>query len=141
MFQEGGASRLMLTTRSDMMIGVGPEIVRFNGVQDRVLNTALSGNVSNRYRRWSLGCSFGTRAAHAMQFYNFGMTQRVLGRMDLGFSGSILRHIERHDQYILTVGWEFDAVRAVNARLVQQDGVLNWYASFRNSGGSARICM
>ncbi|HSV72131.1 MAG TPA: carbohydrate binding family 9 domain-containing protein [Chthonomonadales bacterium] len=134
-FQEGGAARLMVTTRNDMVIGMGPEVMRFHGTTDRVLNTAINGNVSNRFRRWALGYSFGTRAGHAMSFLNFGLTQRVFGRMDVGLNGSILRHVQRREQYIATVGWEFDALRSMNARMVLRDERVNWYLSFRSSGG------
>jgi hypothetical protein len=134
-FQEGGAARLILFTRNDYVLGIGPEIMRFNQTHDRVLNTALGGNVRNRYRRWSVGYSFGMRADHAIRFFNFGFTQRVFGRMDVSFNGSILRHVQSREQYILTAGWEFDARRALNARLVQRDGQINGYLSYRNSGG------
>jgi len=134
-FQEGGAARFMVTTRNDMVLGFGPEVMRFEGTTDRVINTAVNANVSNRYRRWAVGYSFGTRAGHSMRFLNFGLTQRVLKKLDVGFSGSILHHVQRREQYIATVGWEFDALRSVNARVVHRDGSVNWYLSYRSSGG------
>jgi hypothetical protein len=95
----------------------------------------VGGNVSNRFRQWNIRYEFGQRSDRDIRFIGFGITRRLFGKLDVGLNGSILRFDENRDQYILTVGWEFDELRALSARLVQQDGNVNWYLAYRSAGG------
>ncbi|GIV16207.1 MAG: hypothetical protein KatS3mg022_1642 [Armatimonadota bacterium] len=134
-FEKGVQASLGVTLRSDYRIGIEHEVATFEGTHDRVYQIHLQGNVSNRFRRWGVSYEFGQRSDRDIRFIGFGVTRRLFGKLDVGLNGSILRFDENHDQYILTIGWEFDELRALSARLVHQDGNVNWYLAYRSAGG------
>lgn len=134
-FEKGIRASLNATLRSDYRIGIEHEVVTFEGAHDRVFQLSVGGNVSNRFRQWNIRYEFGQRSDRDIRFIGFGITRRLFGKLDVGLNGSILRFDENRDQYILTVGWEFDELRALSARLVQQDGNVNWYLAYRSAGG------
>jgi hypothetical protein len=134
-FQEDASLYTSVTTRSDYALSFGRDVGRFENAHDRTFNLSLAGNTSDRYRNWNLSYQWGLLDDHNVGSLNLGATRRLFHKMDVSVSGSILRHKENREQYIVTAGWELDARRAINGRLVQEDGHLNWYAAFRNAGG------
>jgi hypothetical protein len=134
-FEKGVQASLGVTLRSDHRIHFEHEVATFEGTHDRVYQIRLQGDVSNRFRRWGIGYEFGQRSDKNIRFIGFDITRRLLGKLDVGLNGSILRFDESHDQYIVTVSWEFDELRALSARLVHQDGKVNWYLAYRSAGG------
>lgn len=135
-FERGGQVSLDVTLRSDYRISVWHEGATFEGTHDRVYQIRLEGNVSNRFKQWGVGYEFGHRSDQDIRFISFGMARRLLGKLDVGLKGSILRFDKNHDQYILTLSWEFDELRALSARMVHQDGNVNWYVAYRSAGGT-----
>ena len=134
-FEKGIQASLNVTLRSDYRIGIEHEVATFEGTHDRVFQVIVGGNVSNRFRQWNLRYEFGQRSDRDIRFIGFGITRRLFSKLDVGLNGSILRFDENRDQYILTVSWEFDELRALSARLVQRDGNVNWYLAYRSAGG------
>ncbi len=134
-FEKGGQLSVGITLRSDYRVGIEHEIATFEGEHDRVYQIRLQGNVSNRFNQWGIGYEFGQRADRNIRFLGFGITRRLLGKLDLGFNGAILRFDENQEQYILTISWEFDQLRALSARLVRNNSNVNWYVAYRSAGG------
>jgi len=134
-FERGGQVSADVTLRSDYRISIEHEVGTFAGTHDKVYQIRLQGNVSNRFKQWDIRYEFGQRSDSDIRFVGFGITRRLFGKLDVGLNGSILRFDENRDQYILTVSWEFDELRALSARLVQRDGKVNWYAAYRSAGG------
>lgn len=138
LFEEGYELDLRWVTQSDYGFDIGYESASFDGEQDSISQVGVMGNVSDRFRQWSIGYEWGTRASKSSRFLNFGLTRRLFGKIDVGFRGSILHLEGRSSQYILTVGWEMDAKRAITGRLVKRDNHLNWYLTYRSSGFSGQ---
>lgn len=134
-FERGIRASLDITLRSDYEIGLEHEVVTFEEEHDRVYGVRVTGNASNRFNQWSIGYEFGKRADKDIRFLGFGITRRLFGKLDIGFNGSILRFDENREQFILTVGWEFDQLRALSARIVREDNDVNWYVAYRSAGG------
>ena len=134
-FEQGVRATLELTLRSDYRIGLEYEGVTFEGTRDRIFQLSLAGDVSNRFRQWGLRYEFGKREDRDIRFFGFNVTRRLFGRLDVGLNGSVLRFDRNREQYIVTVGWEFDELRALSARLVRRDSNLNWYVAYRSAGG------
>ncbi len=134
-FEKGIRAAFDVTLRSDYRIGIEHEVATFEGTHDRVYRIGLRGNVSNRFRQWDLSYEFGQRSDKDIRFIRFGVTRRLFGKLDAGLNGSLLRFDENRDQYIVTVSWEFDELRALSARLVHRDGNVNWYLAYRSAGG------
>jgi len=134
-FERGGQGSLEITFRNDYRIGIGYEVVTFEGQQDRVWEIELGGDVSNRFREWELRYEFGKREDSHIRFIGFNIARRLFGKLDVGLNGSILRFDRNRDQYILTVSWEFDELRALSARLVRRNQDINWYLAYRSAGG------
>lgn len=134
-FQENANLYAGFTTRNNYALSLGRSVGRFEQAHDRTFNLNLSGNVNDRYRGWNVSYQWGVLNDHRVESWDFGAIRRLFRKLDVGLSGAILRHEENRSQYILTVGWEFDARRALNGRLVQEDGHTNWYVAYRNAGG------
>lgn len=134
-YERGAQLSLGLTLRNDTSIEFEHEVATFEGAHDRVFGIELTGEVSNRFRQWSIGYEFGRRDDRDIRFVRFGIARRLFGKLDLGLNGSILRFDENREQYILTASWEFDELRALSARLVRQENDVNWYLAYRSAGG------
>lgn len=138
LFEDGYELDLSWTTRRDYELDIGYEDASFDGERDSIYQAAIEGNVSDRFRQWRLGYEWGKRAGKSSRFLNFGLTRRLFGKIDIGFRGSVLHLDGQSSQYILTIGWEMDAKRAITGRIVKRDNHLNWYLTYRSSGFSGQ---
>jgi hypothetical protein len=134
LFEDGYELDLGWATHNDFGFRVGYEAVSFDGERDLVYQVGIEGNREDRFRQWGMDYEWGTRADKPSRFLSLGMTRRLFRRIDVGFRGSVLRFEGSTSQYILTVGWEMDAKRAITGRLVKRNNNLNWYLTYRSSG-------
>lgn len=124
-----------LETRGDHSLYALVQSSRFDGARDDYGALYLSGDVSNRLRSWQVGYEFGTRADQRYRYLSAGIQRRLPGRIDAAISTAVLALSGSREQVVVTVGREFDPRRALNARLVRQDGRTNGYLAYRNAGG------
>lgn len=135
LFQEGFGAFTWIQTRSDYGVSLGADLGSFNGAHDAVASIGLGGNVSNRFRQWNIGVETGSRDDRPTTTLSLSASRRILGKMDIGYSGTIMRMAGVMEQHVITVGWEFSARRALNGRVVCDRRATNWYAAYRNAGG------
>lgn len=134
-YSRSASGGISLATRSNYQFSIAREVGQFESAEDGVTSLRVVGNTNDRRNRWVVGYQWGVLDSHPSSYWSLGMTRRLFRRLDFGFSASFRRDIERREQVIGTVGWEFDSHRALTGRLVQTDGKLNWYMAYRNSGG------
>lgn len=125
---------LSAQTRSDIEISLGMEGGRFQKEHDLVFNLGLRFNISNRFRSYGIGYSFGKRADKPFTFITPQASFRIFKRLDLGLSSSILHHNGSRQQHILIFNYEIDARRAVGGRIVIEDDGTGGFLSYRSSG-------
>lgn len=121
-------------TRTKQEIEFSFENRLYEGVRDRILSLGLSLDPDNRFRNSSFGVDFGKRGGKDYRFYSAGATRRIGGHLDIGLRAGIEEFEGRSEQFIATVGWEFDARRSLTGRWVQSEGQTNGYVAFRNGG-------
>jgi hypothetical protein len=134
-FQDGASVFGRCTTRRDYAFSFSRHVGRFESAHDNTCDLSVTGCASNRFRTWSLDYEWGILDDHSVSQWLFELDRRLFRKLDIGVSGTILRHAGDNEQYIATIGWEFNARNSLSGRLVQQGGALNWYVAFRSGGG------
>ncbi|MBI3912068.1 MAG: carbohydrate binding family 9 domain-containing protein [Armatimonadetes bacterium] len=124
-----------IQTRSDWGFRFGWSGGRFEDERDSEFSLGFTKNLSNRFRRWGIGYSFGTRANRPISFLTPQCTFRILGGWDMGISASFLSHVEKHQQIIFSLNRELDAHRALGGQIIAIDGRATFFVSYRISGG------
>lgn len=117
-----------------------------NGIlfRDRVLNVRYFWNRFKQYRQGSFSAAFGQQAGGSLLQFRLSQGLRLTERLLLNLSseyrrGSVLdvgsnqtqRLIQR--QTILSLNYDLTPERGMGGRLVQRDGHLNWYLSYRQN--------
>ncbi|MBI5706222.1 MAG: carbohydrate binding family 9 domain-containing protein [Armatimonadetes bacterium] len=123
-----------LTTRDKNQLEFSVENRSYEGISDKVSGLYFAFDPENRFRNASIGQTWGTRGGKAYRYYSLDVTRRLVGKLDAGLSVGIEDFTEGSRQYIGTIGWEFDAKRAITGRWVQTDGKSNGYVAYRSSG-------
>lgn len=132
--EDGFSLALEAETANDHGIEVGTEDFLFDGERHRLYHGYYVIGDSNRFSQYGGGFQIGERAGIAYRSVRAEASQRLLGKLDVGFSFASVDYEELFTQLILTAGWEFDSKRALVGRLVRNGDVLNAYLAFRSSG-------
>lgn len=133
-FDDGFDFSVEAELRNDNGFRVTCEDREFEGERDRVAGVAYGWGVNNRFRQLIVGYSTGTRAGEDFTFIETMGSIRVLRKLDFSVTARIVDYLGTTEQYIVTVGWEFDARRAITGRIVRTGDKTNGYLAFRNSG-------
>jgi hypothetical protein len=124
-----------LDTRSDWGLRWGWNGGQFLRQRDSEFRVGVTRNVSNRYDRVGIDYRFGVRADEPIRFIQPYASRRLPGGWDLAVSSSLLFHTDDQSLHVVTLGRELDRYRAVGGRAVIRDGVLQYFLTYRMSGG------
>jgi hypothetical protein len=124
-----------LTTRSDWSSSISYDYGIVDDTLDHTIQLSLRSGVSNRFKQWGVSVQTGTLGGKPATFIAPTASLRILKRLDIGYSGSLLNLDGVTKQHVLTLGYELSPTRSFGGRMVVQDNDTNWYASYRSSGG------
>jgi hypothetical protein len=133
-FRRHPAFYLNTETRNDWGITLKWDGGQFEQYHDNVFEVRLVGRVSDKFHNYGLGVQFGRQAGEDLLFLTPHVTWRFGERFTVGAASSILAHREDRQQHIFTVNYDLDKARSIGGRLVQQDGRISAFVSFRRSG-------
>lgn len=137
-FINGYDVNFTLIDRNNRQYYASYENREFLGQRDELIGLYYGIDVNNRFGHASFYYAFGDRGGQDYEFHSVEAVKRITGKLDLGLTWNSEKFIERSDQYIASVGWEFDSQRALTGHYVSSPLGVNWYASFRNGGGTGR---
>lgn len=133
LFRRGGSAFGYAITKSDIVLEAGLTHQWFEDQLDNYIHLGAAVNHSNRTRRYGLFADFGQLSNSPYTFYGTTVSQRV-GKVDLSSQTGFL-NLNGHDiQSILTASYEFSPTRSMGGRMVERNGRVNWYLSYRESG-------
>ncbi|HXH59814.1 MAG TPA: DUF5916 domain-containing protein [Fimbriimonadaceae bacterium] len=87
----------------------------------------------DRYRGWHVSHTTGNVAGAAYENTAIGVLYRPVERLGLNLRHQFVNHAGYSDQTILTMSWDLDRYQSIAGRLVNQNGNLNWFVSFKRS--------
>jgi hypothetical protein len=126
---------LEVQTRNDWEFRAGWEGGRFLNEHDRQFTVGITRNDSNRFDRVGVRYNFGQAASRPIRFVQPFVSRRLFGRWDFSLSAGILRHLDNQELYVLTFAREFSPTRAIGGRVLIRNGELDYFVSYRVSGG------
>jgi len=133
-FQRGVQSVFSLETRSDWRIGLQAVHMAFDDQTDSTVNLSLTCGASSRVRSWGLSVETGRQGGSPSTFIQPFCRFRILRKLDVTYSGSILNLAGVTQQHIGTLNYEIAPSRSVGGRVVAWGSSTNWYLQYHNSG-------
>lgn len=124
-----------LTTRNSIDLDLSAQFGRFERDDDQVFRSSLEMPRRNPYRHWQINYEWGRLRAMRYESLGLGCSYRPLSNWQLNLSGERVRHGGARSQVILSTNYDIGLTEAIGGRLVREGGKVNWYLSYRRSGG------
>ena len=123
--------------RDNTMIIVDQSYDRFQGSPDYVSYLEIARPRNNPYRFFDLQMQKGKFSGMKFNEETLSLGYRPIQKLQVG---GTLRHVElgtdKFDQVIMSGNWDLGNDRAVNGRLVHQNGMTNAYVALKRSGNA-----
>ncbi len=134
-YQRGVSTELYMETRSDWSIDIAPNYDYFDDSRDATLSLSITKGASNRFRQIGIQVLAGTEADTPALFIAPKFSFRLFRHLDLGYNGAVQSLDGVTQQHVTTFNYELSPTRSVGGRFTVQNGAINWYGFYRNSGG------
>jgi hypothetical protein len=134
-FQRGVDIQTTIDSRSDTHYGLEYTYNRYDASTDQTANLTFLRGATNRFCQWGLGYQVGMLNNESASFLSPQFSFRLLKKLDLTYSGSILNLGGVTQQHIITANYELSPTRSVGGRVVSQTGGTNGFLYYHNSGG------
>ncbi len=89
----------------------------------------------NPYRRASIDYVVGNIARQPYELFSLNFSYRPVQRIQTSLSTQWQDHYDRSRQTIASVSWDLGTYESIAGRIVEREGDINWYLSWRKSGG------
>jgi hypothetical protein len=120
--------------RRNFALSASAESSTFERSHDHSASIAISYPRNNPYRGLSLGATSGRFGGLFYRNLSIDGRYKMSKRWDVSLSAQSVRLGETTNQLILSTNFDIRRDQAAGARLVAEDGDLNWYLSYRLSG-------
>ena len=87
----------------------------------------------DRFRGWQFAHTTGNVAGAPYENTVLRAYYRPVQRLQLDLRHQFVNHVVYTDQTIFTMSWDLDRYQSIAGRLVNQNGNLNWFVSFKRS--------
>jgi len=124
---------LEANTRTHFGGGVGFEFSNFEGSADRRINAGI-GYGPDPYRGLNLNYSVGEFSGIPYENISVSWKYKLASRIHINGSSEFVDFDGNETQHILAARYDIGRYESVGGRLVLQNGVSNWYLSYRLSG-------
>lgn len=89
----------------------------------------------NPYRNVSFDIVTGNFARQPYRQIGLGGNYRLTRRLQTGVSAQWQKHFDHSRQLIASLSWDLGTYESLAGRVVEREGDINWYLSWRRSGG------
>jgi hypothetical protein len=134
-FSRVAGLKTSLTMRDGTDFDVNYNRGGYFGSDDEVVSVSLEKPRGDSYRAWEVGWTGGEIAGDGYRSIRASAKYRPWKRVQLGLRGQWVSHTEDRRQIILSASFEQGKYESFGGRLVERDGDINWYLSWRRSGG------
>lgn len=132
-FQRDFNTNIVFITRKDAAIQFGAQKSYFGNQEDLTYNIGAGTDISNRYKKIGLAYTFGTIAGEKYGQLGFEISRQLLPGFVVSANGSLVNFQGHERQSIVTATYELSPTRSFGGRMVERNGDVNWYLSFRES--------
>jgi hypothetical protein len=115
----------------DMSIGQGT----FLDSVDQNFRVNVEYPIGNPYRRAYIDYVTGNFDRQAYDQFGMGFSYRPYRKVQTSVSAQWQRHYEDSRQLIASLSWDLGTYESLAGRVVEREGDINWYLSWRRSGG------
>jgi hypothetical protein len=134
-FQRGAQTNLFFETRSDWLLGLSANHMKFDNQTDETYSIYATHGISNRFRQVGVTLQTGREGGNSSNFVGPLFSFRLFRSFDIAYAGAILNLAGVTQQHIVTTNYELSPTRSFGGRVVVQNADVNWYVSYRQSGG------
>jgi hypothetical protein len=134
-YQTGAGFYTNLISKADWLVGFNGDYSEVDDTIDSTLTFNFTHGFSNRFKRFGIQVQTGRLASQPATFIAPSASVRLFKRLDMSYAGSLLNLQGVTKQHVLTASYEFSPTRSIGGRAVMFNDDLNWYLSYRNSGG------
>lgn len=124
-----------ITARADWSTSFSFDYALVDKTIDETVTVGLTNGVTNRFKQYGVQVQTGRLASHPATYIAPTASVRLFHHLDLAYAGSLLNLQGVTRQHILTAGYDLSPTRSFGGRAVMHNNDLNWYLSYRNSGG------
>jgi hypothetical protein len=135
-YRRGAGVDISLTTTSALDIDLEVESQRFRGNDDVTYSISIEKPRRDVNRRWELTYSWGRLAgSNRYQDISAIFAYRPVKRLQTFLSIQRFRLFETETQAIIGANYDLGGDQAFSSRAVVRENDVNWYLSYRRSGG------
>lgn len=120
--------------RSDMGYQINYSNYIFDDLRDQLFQVGATKGWENRFANIGLDIAVGTLANEKASYLIPKFAYRFARGLDFSYQGFFQNFVGHTKQNILTASYELSPTRQFGTRLVELDGDINWYLSYRDSG-------
>jgi hypothetical protein len=124
----------LLTWKSGFTAVVSGNFQRFLGIDEHLYSVNLMESLSDQYRNWSVGASWGDQYGAYYVTPTCSASYRPLRNLQMNLSYQYIDFYGTSDQSILTANYDLGRDFDISTRIVKRDENWNAYLSFRRSG-------
>jgi hypothetical protein len=125
---------ISFNTRSDYNIAAYINGGMYDDSRDLLYGLQIGGDVSNRFRQWSLNASTGIQGDEPTTTIGPTFHTRVFRRFDFSVGSYLQNRLGITSQHIMTFNYEMSPYKSWGRRAVINQGVVNVFFSFKNAG-------
>jgi hypothetical protein len=133
-FQRGTSVYARFETRKQLYINASYSTGRFEDNHDHVWSLYTVYPAENRLCYCGISYRWGRQGGFDYYDLNPFIRWRIRNRLALEGSSEIVHTDGTHTQEVVSVSYDLSRRESVGGRLIERDGRVTWYASFRHSG-------
>jgi len=134
-FQRGaGFNVFMAPHRSDLGMQINASDYVYGNLRDTLFQGGVTKGWDNRFANIGLDVAVGQIASEKASFFIPKFAYRLFRGFDFSYRGFFQNLSGQTKQNILTAAYELSPTQQFGARLVEVNGDVNWYLSYRDSG-------
>lgn len=129
-----GFNGFFALNHSDVALRVNYSDYFYDRLEDNFATVGFTKGWDNRFANYGLDVGFGKLSNEKATTLSPRFSYRLAPGFDFSYSGFFQNFLGHTKQNILTASYELSPTQQFGTRLVERDGDVNWYLSYRDSG-------
>lgn len=129
-----GANGFFALNHSDIALNLNYQNYLYDDLRDHFVTLGFTKGWDNRFANFGFDFSFGTLSNEKFNAMSPKFAYRLAKGLDVSYVGFVQNFAGLTKQNILTASYELDPTRQFGSRMVENNGDVNWYLSYRDSG-------
>ena len=122
--------------KNQMYVAVSHMQAQFHPFKDVFTSARIEFPREDRYRRFILSGSSGHIQGGAYNSLSANLLYRPIPYLQVSAGAQYVNHFGNESLFILSANYDIAKYESIGGRMSVRDGVINWYLSYRRSGGN-----